>query len=458
MSTPSNDTSAPPASGDREPQLIALIAELAHLKTENTSLREQNASLAARSKQNNDPSVLVAISHGGFGFVRTYAHSRVAYKTTFDSSVEARDHLVQEFKFYAELDTSFDIIRADRPVIFASPKPLSVWDPISSSCFSISRSDMVCHVSSASESHRWMWRKFTNPTMSVELIPALHPFIGERYRSLFFGKHLQSDTSPIHLLRLYLGRQLDPTTQELKSGVQSDLPLDIDRYTRLSESLSPGIVFPTLQDIATGMGQVLATLHWSMGIDGSDIELVIGGDSLGAEKGDTDHRPDRVEPYVLDYNKCARWAKSFPCDPSSYDFALNPSSREFRSQLSIGHWTKCTIAEAAQKLAVRIGGLELYYPSPSVNQDLYTVFKTAYIATVRSILDHHSTTFIASTPEDGSDQEERIQRVKVLDAIIDEAVKGFFYEWESLDARRADKGRSFRSPAVSDAFRALLSR
>lgn len=36
-------------------------------------------------------------------------------------------------------------------------------------------------------------------------------------------------------------------------------------------------VLPPLEQVARGMGKVLAQLHWGVGVDGMDAELVLGG-------------------------------------------------------------------------------------------------------------------------------------------------------------------------------------
>jgi hypothetical protein len=152
----------------------------------------------------------------------------------------------------------------------------------------------------------------------------------------------------------------------------------------------------------------------------------------------------------------ASWSKACPLDPSSYDFNIDPSSPEFRSQLSIGHWEGCTVNKVAQKLAIRIGSLELYYPSPSIDQSLFSVFKSKYISTVDLLLDHHLSLYDATEGNSTAENLKSTEVGAVVRSVVREAVHAFFVEWEALDARRAARGRGFKVPAVSDSFRAML--
>ncbi len=49
---------------------------------------------------------------------------------------------------------------------------------------------------------------------------------------------------------------------------------------------------PSIDEVATGMGEVLAKLHWAVGVDARDVELVLAG---SAQHG--------VQCYLFDFNQ-----------------------------------------------------------------------------------------------------------------------------------------------------------
>ena len=49
---------------------------------------------------------------------------------------------------------------------------------------------------------------------------------------------------------------------------------------------------PTLEEVAFGMGELLAKLHWAVGINGKDMELVLSGNTLHG-----------TQCYALDFNQ-----------------------------------------------------------------------------------------------------------------------------------------------------------
>lgn len=142
-----------------------------------------------------------------------------------------------------------------------------------------------------------LFSDFQMPTISIDLIPSMHPFFEETYRTLFWCQELRIESVPVRLLRLYFGREDIPSvTTALQKGLKSDPPLDIARFEKFSHELTRhGINLPSVQEIAEGMGFVLAKLHWVVGINARDVELVLGGD------GSHD-----LKCYALDFNQVSR--------------------------------------------------------------------------------------------------------------------------------------------------------
>jgi len=199
--------------------------------------------------------------------------------------------------------------------------------------------------------------------MSLDLIPSIPPLVALAYKSEFFTSDLArtSPTPDIRLLRLYLGRELPMHIHELQPGLRSDLALDAERYQRLSDALQLEDIasLPNLHHVASGMGVILAQLHFSVGIDAMDVELVIAGDGNHG-----------LQCHILDYNQCQRWLNPRPLD------------RLGSGKLTINGEDP---SPGAIRLARRIGNCEHYYPKPS--QDLYSDFRQAYGDTVSSLVE-----------------------------------------------------------------------
>jgi hypothetical protein len=199
--------------------------------------------------------------------------------------------------------------------------------------------------------------------MSLDLIPSIPPLVTQAYKSEFFSQDLirKSSDFNIRLIRLYLGRELPAQIQELQPGLRSDLALDVGRYTQLAEALElEGLsTLPPLDQVAHGMGKILAQLHFGVGVDGMDVELVMCGGGQG------DHG---LQCHILDYNQCQRWLISHPLhQPGLSKITINDE----------------TLSEGAIRLARRIGNCEHYYPKPS--QDLFQFFRNGYASTVSAL-------------------------------------------------------------------------
>lgn len=278
--------------------------------------------------------------------------------------------------------------------LFRSPKPVGFWDPLTARAIKPSSvggiADLVNDPTggdpsqgSNAASSPSPYDCFDQPTFAMDLIWSLHPRIAKTYRDLFFAAGLKGAAGrPIRLLRLYFGQRLRRKTEELADGLASDLPLDIDRYNRLAEALDGSCNFPSTRELSAGMGRVLATLHWGIGVDAADIELVPGGDGYNG-----------VRPYVLDYNQCAQWCLRGPIDPAAWESCHptpstdDPATPPQPRHRGAGSHAGCSIVESAHKLARKIGHTEFYYPRPSVNKDAYIAFRDMYTATVRMLVE-----------------------------------------------------------------------
>lgn len=59
-------------------------------------------------------------------------------------------------------------------------------------------------------------------------------------------------------------------------------------------------LYPSVEDIAYGMGETLGHLHWRAGYDGRNIEFIMGGASFSG-----------VALYIIDFNQVCRQSCSY---------------------------------------------------------------------------------------------------------------------------------------------------
>lgn len=101
------------------------------------------------------------------------------------------------------------------------------------------------------------------------------------------------------LCRLYFGKvikELGPGGRPNRFFNSANFPLDVSRYGKLLEVAVEGdCVYPSVEDVAYGMGEMLGRLHWHAGYDGRDVEFVMGGASFSG-----------VAMYIIDFNQVCR--------------------------------------------------------------------------------------------------------------------------------------------------------
>ncbi|ORY27101.1 hypothetical protein BCR39DRAFT_539259 [Naematelia encephala] len=342
-------------------------------------------------------SELQLIAEGSFGQIFHWPQQTTVYKTVREDGHHLQ--LLREFECYSAASSIAHQPQA--PGEFGIPRPWQYWQPIGI--------DQPGRIINAANSHlsvlspryeanrelssRHLWSEFQLPTFTMDLIPSLHPVISQRYKLLFWAEKIRH-TMSIRLLRLYFGRtNLPAVTISVQPGLKSDPPLDVSRYERLAEDLeSYGIQMPTPQQVAAGMGQVLARLHWLVGINASDIELVLGGSPAHG-----------VQLYAFDFNQCKQWL---------LPDALHTGSKS-SARLTCDKYAEDTLSQAAKRLAILIFTQELYYPRPH-QTGLYEHFKDGYMGTIEAGRDN----WAAYAKE------------------VQSAADCFFEEYERLDAEK----------------------
>ncbi|THH28733.1 hypothetical protein EUX98_g5459 [Antrodiella citrinella] len=170
---------------------------------------------------------------------------------------------------------------------------------------------------------------FIKATYAMDRVLAFPYDASKAIVSAYFPANLQDAT--ISLCRLYFG-MIYPTTSRPRFVTASNFPLDEHRYTKLLESF-PEFLQP-VRAVAHGMGEMLAKLHYNAGVDGRDIEFVLGG-SGGAD----------FVYFVIDFNQIRAWSKGPDVSTLVSAFFEN----------------------------------DPYYPRPVPNNQLYVSFKAGYL-------------------------------------------------------------------------------
>ncbi|KAI1784387.1 hypothetical protein LXA43DRAFT_901731, partial [Ganoderma leucocontextum] len=153
-----------------------------------------------------------------------------------------------------------------------------------------------------------------------------------RIRVHFYPTRVVSSSNSIPLplmCRLYFGKELRPSA--FVDPV--NFPLDAARYDLLQDGDDD---IPPKDEVAAGMGEMLAVIHWQAGYDARDVEFVIAGAPDSAA----------VRLYVIDFNQM----RAFDRD-------------------------KGDVAELVDGFFAN----DPYYPRPVPGDALYDSFKRGYI-------------------------------------------------------------------------------
>ena len=225
---------------------------------------------------------LVPIGRGSFATISILSGRPVAFK-----HVTVRERSV-------ELKTEFEVLRSlygfcDTDSFFGVPRPLAFYDPHRPTSF------LSASGSPPSESRR---RRPLRPLVSegdfklLELDTAAYAMdqvlpiplsTAKTIRTLFYPPNMPKALNPT-LCRLYFGKvikELGPGGRPNRFFNSANFPLDASRYRKLLEvAIESDYVYPSIEDIAYGMGEMLGRLHWCAGYDGRDVEFVMGGASF----------------------------------------------------------------------------------------------------------------------------------------------------------------------------------
>ena len=141
------------------------------------------------------------------------------------------------------------------------------------------------------------------PCYVMDRAAPLPPHIARSIRERFYPlvasvqPELALPLPPPLICRLYFGKELQLRPRAFVNP--ANFPLDAARYGLLRSEHDD---IPSKEEVAQGMGEMLAVIHWEAGYDARDVEFVMTGaqDSVG------------VRFYVIDFNQVRRccWRSS----------------------------------------------------------------------------------------------------------------------------------------------------
>ncbi|KAJ5566733.1 uncharacterized protein N7459_010115 [Penicillium hispanicum] len=198
--------------------------------------------------------------------------------------------------------------------------------------------------------------------VKMERILPLPKVVRKALITHFYGRDRNIDTSDIEsflnepnnkhcLARVYLGQTVGPMNLDTSAPLRN-LPL----YLGFMEQL--GLDTLTL---ANEMGKAYATLHWGAGVNGDDVEFVLGTSTAEAPRAlvkppDFQHRA--VGLYLLDFGQCEAFDLTQDCD----------------------------VVYQAFKGAMVTGDNQRFIPHYSRSPKLFAAFKKGYIEAGNAIL------------------------------------------------------------------------
>jgi len=207
-----------------------------------------------------------------------------------------------------ELKTEFEVIRSsydfcDADSFFRIPRPLAFYDPHKSTSF------LSVGGSPPSESRRRPLRSLVSEgdfklleldtaAYAMDQVLPIPLLTAKMIRTMFYPPNMRNALDPT-LCRLYFGKvikELGPGGRPNRFFNSANFPLDVSRYHKLlGVAVEGDCVYPSVEDIAYGMGEMLGPLHWRAGYDGRDVEFVMGGASFSG-----------VAMYIIDFNQVCR--------------------------------------------------------------------------------------------------------------------------------------------------------
>ncbi|KAK0612580.1 hypothetical protein B0T17DRAFT_511761 [Bombardia bombarda] len=162
-----------------------------------------------------------------------------------------------------------------------------------------------------------------------------------------------NETANKHCLaRTYLGRKTGPISSSRGFSLRN-IPLYLDAMLKLELDV---------KGLATAMGEAFAIMHWGAGVNGDDVEFVLGTSALKDESqgGALDFQHRAVGFYLLDFGQC-----------DAVDLEEDEKDDVYQ----------------AFKGAMVTGDNQLFIPHFQRSRDVFESFRDGYIAAAEVIMD-----------------------------------------------------------------------
>ena len=222
----------------------------------------------------------IQIGAGSFASIYLRLGTRIVYKIVHDTA-----HASILIAEYETLLVIYDTCNDDS--FFQLPRPYAFYNPLTKVFFSNGKSASG-HSRSSTRSVDMSPEAFTLlpriPSYAMERVFKLPVQVGLECRRMFYPEAQKATAALPVLCRLYFGKKLSQS----RFINPKNFLLDQDRYKFLAEAFG----FDPPEEVAKGMGEILARLHWRAGYDGRDIEMVLGGDGSSG-----------ITFYTIDFNQ-----------------------------------------------------------------------------------------------------------------------------------------------------------
>ncbi|KAJ7270873.1 hypothetical protein C8J57DRAFT_1716111 [Mycena rebaudengoi] len=280
--------------------------------------------MSHQAKSSANPSQIILtrtqVGAGSFATVSTTRYGRVAYKEVHTAANTAE--LKNEYELHTRLYRT-----CNGNSFFSIPRVFAYCEPQNDAEALFISSGPGLHGPRPRLRPGDFKNYFQCATYGMDLISPLPNASGAHLKAAYFPT---AKTEGPSLCRLYFGKSFDGQTA--RPRFFNTFPLDEARYENLRGAVAD---LHTLSEVAQGMGEMLARLHFRGLVDARDIEFVLGGDGYG------DHTF-----YIIDFDQVR------PFDPALG--SVEPLVDAFFSN-------------------------DPYYPRPRNSNPLYTEFKNAYL-------------------------------------------------------------------------------
>ncbi|KAJ7444916.1 hypothetical protein FB451DRAFT_74248 [Mycena latifolia] len=283
------------------------------------------------SSESDEISVPVRIGAGSFAAIYAISGHSYVFKVVHDASQEQT--LLYEFNALHTIYSQFNSTS-----FFALPRPLAHHNPTNGCITMFPDSLSLGRPGRRAYIHATLFTSHPlTGTASAYLMDRAHPLpthIANIIRTKFYSQPaLDAHTRAPAICRLYFGKTVVPS----RFINSANFPMDIARMNALRKALDEqGMsgVIATNEEIASGMGEMLGKIHWLGGFDARDVEFVMAGSD------------SYIRFFIIDFNQMRLF------NPDTGDISLLVDSFFVNDP---------------------------YYPRPTLQDNVYLCFKTAYI-------------------------------------------------------------------------------